>query len=114
VEFAAPEPPKFLRDHIQIQDIEGAHPRKPKYFATRDIMKTKDIGGSSPRKTYQRATEYDNFNYNDITKTKFVSSRHTNPLSPSYVVRNDENQVVNTQAIEGAQPKLQPKRKHAD
>lgn len=52
VEHVPPVEPKFLRDNIQIKDIDGAHPKKAKYYETRDIMKTGDIEGSSPRPVY--------------------------------------------------------------
>jgi len=59
-------------------------------------MKTGDIEGSSPRPVYMRKTQYDSFNYNDITKAKFVSSRHTNPLLPTYTVRDQDGKAVET------------------
>jgi hypothetical protein len=34
-------------------------------------MKVRDIDGTHPKKVYVRSTQYDCFNYNDITKTKF-------------------------------------------
>ena len=38
VEYKPPTPPKFIRDHITNDDIDGAHPKKTKYFETRDIL----------------------------------------------------------------------------
>lgn len=44
-------------------------------------------------------------NYHDITKTKFVSSRQTNPLDPSYLVRDQDNQLKEIGKIKGSCPK---------
>jgi hypothetical protein len=43
-------PPKFIRDQMKIDDIEGAKPKKDKYkdFKTRETMKTLDIIGYWP------------------------------------------------------------------
>ena len=53
-------------------------------------MDVKDIEGTTSKKVYVRSTAYDSFNYNDITKTKFVSTRTVNPLSPSYIVKDED------------------------
>ena len=34
-------------------------------------MKVRDIEGTYPKKVYVRGTNYNSFNYNDITKTRF-------------------------------------------
>lgn len=52
-------------------------------------MDVKDIDGAKAKKVYMRQTQYDSFNYADITKTKFTSSRSVNPLLPAYQVRDD-------------------------
>jgi hypothetical protein len=53
-------------------------------------MNVRDIDGTTSNKVYVRSTQYDSFNYNDITKTKFISSRSVNPLTPSYTVKDDK------------------------
>jgi hypothetical protein len=73
-------------------------------------MDVKDIDGAKAKKVYVRQTAYDSFNYTDITKTKFVSSRTVNPLNPSYQVRDDEGKVVEIGAVEGSSPKRIPMR----
>ncbi|RYY72606.1 hypothetical protein EON63_20665 [archaeon] len=40
--------PKFVRDMIDVSDIEGTRPRPKKEFGTRDIMSVNDIDGSHP------------------------------------------------------------------
>lgn len=47
-------------------------------------MNVNDIDGTKGKKTYVRQTSYDSFNYNDITKTRFTTTRSVNPLSPTY------------------------------
>jgi hypothetical protein len=71
-------------------------------------MKVKDIDGTFPKKVYVRNTMYDSFNYIDITKTKFTSSRSVNPLAPIYSVKNEHNQVVEIGEISGSSPKKLP------
>jgi hypothetical protein len=71
VEYKPPTPPKFIRDQVNNDDIEGAKTKKARYFETREIMKVNDIDGTHPKKVYVRSTQYDCFNYNDITKTRF-------------------------------------------
>ena len=84
VEYRPPTPPKFIRDQINNDDIDGAHPKKAKYYETRNIMEVKDIDGAKAKPNYIRTTQYDSFNYADITKNKFTSSRSVNPLKPEY------------------------------
>ncbi len=113
VEYLPPEPPKFIRDNISNEDIDGAKPKKARYFETRDIMQINDIDGTKGKKTYVRATPYDNFNYADITKTKFVTQRSTNPLNPSYKSRDEDGKLIEIGQIKGSQPRLLPFRNNA-
>ena len=53
-----------------------------------------DIDGAKSKKVYVRGTKYDSFNYNDITKTKFTTSRSVNPLLPEYKVRDENGNVI--------------------
>lgn len=73
-------------------------------------MDVKDIDGAKAKKVYVRQTAYDSFNYADITKSKFVSSRTVNPLHPSYQVRDDDGRVIEIGVIEGSSPKKFPAR----
>ena len=75
-------------------------------------MNVNDIEGTKGKKTYVRQTSYDSFNYNDITKTKFMSQRSVNPLSPAYLVRDDKGNLVNYGEIPGSSPKRQHERKN--
>lgn len=104
-------PPKFIRDQVDIGDIEGAKPKKAKYFETRNLMDVKDIDGAKAKKIYVRQTKYDSFQYDDITKTKFATTRSVNPLLPVYTVRDETGSLVTIGAIEGSQPKKLPERR---
>ena len=46
VEYIPPTPPKFIRDQISKEDIEGAKPKVKRYYETRDILSVKDIDGA--------------------------------------------------------------------
>lgn len=48
--------------------------------------------------------------YNDITRAEFRSSRTTNPLSPSYVTRDEDGNRMEIGQIEGSSPKSGPQR----
>ena len=99
-----------------ITDIEGAKPRKSRVIEieTRSIMKIDDIEGTkakirhSPRKKVQG---YDAYDYSDITKAHFVSSRITNPLNPTYEGRDDSGNKIVYGAVEGSQPTKLPNHK---
>lgn len=110
MEYRPPTPPKFIRDHITNDDIEGAHPKKIKYYETRNLMDVKDIDGAKAKKIYVRNTQYDSFNYADITKTKFITSRSVNPLLPAYQVRDYQGNLITIGVIRGSSPKKLPQR----
>lgn len=86
--YVPPDPPKFIRDAMIIDDIEGSRPLKPKEFAPRDTLNCFDIFGAVRREPYQRKrlgqTHYENICYDDVTKKVWQSKRHTNPLNPTY------------------------------
>ena len=78
-----PTPPKFIRDQMDISDIEKAKPNKLFPLKMRPIKTYDEIGGNHPKKPYQRKIFYDSFNYNDVSK-KNQKFRNTNPLDPQY------------------------------
>lgn len=87
VEMRPITPPKFIRDNIGHDDIEGSKPKKQSYYKTRDIMQVEDIHGSKPRNlTKNRGTSLSNIDYRDVTHTEFKTKRHCNPLNPTYKV----------------------------
>jgi hypothetical protein len=87
--FVPPDPPKFIRDSMAVDDIEGSKPIVKKEFAPRDTPNCADITGASPKKSYVRKSKkntYDNISYNDVTRKSWQTNRTTNPLSPTYTV----------------------------
>ena len=83
-----PYEPKFIKDNIKVDDIEGAQPKKSiGRLKSRDTMNIKDIKDSWPRKPYLRKSKYEYIDYNDVTNTEFKTSRNTNPLDPFYTLK---------------------------
>lgn len=87
VETIDPPVPKFIRDNIQINDIQGSFPKKYYKWETRKGFLNPDVEGSSPKKPYVRATKFDYINYNDVTRDVFKTKRCVNPLDPVYEVK---------------------------
>ena len=82
-----PYEPKFIRDNINVKDIEGAKPRKIiSYKKLRDTQKNDDVKDSWPRKPYVRKSKYEFMDYRDVTNTEFQTKRNTNPLNPFYTM----------------------------
>jgi hypothetical protein len=73
VEIRPVTPPKFIRDQMDVSDIEKAQPKKDYHnaMATKPIMRISDIEGSSAReRTYQRPRDpgFSTIEYSDVTK----------------------------------------------
>lgn len=71
---------RFIRDGMQIDDIEGAKPSKKSHndFNTRDNMNISDIDGAKPsfghelkerKEGFGKTYNYDPMNYRDVTHT---------------------------------------------
>lgn len=103
-EEIVPTSPKFIRDNIKIDDIEGAHPKKYFKWMSSSTIKKDEIEGSKaiPRKI--RNCNYDSFNYSDVTNFKFVSNRNLNPLDPEYVVDYGKGERYVHGKIDGSKP----------
>lgn len=86
VEYVAPEPPKFVRDNMVIDDIEGVRTVPFHNASGRDPLAVKDIEGAQIKQPYLRKQEFDAFNYHDVTKPSWSTNRITNPLDPVYVI----------------------------
>lgn len=97
--------PKFIRDNIQIDDIDGSHPRKimSRWFQ-RDTFKKDDIPNSSPKIPYKRNTFYDSINYKDVTHSDFHTKRMTNPLEPVYYLGYPGGEKMSVGTIDGNKP----------
>ena len=83
-----PYEPKFIKDSINVEDIEGAKPTKViGRMQLRNTMNIKDIKDSWTKKPYIRKSKYEYIDYTDVTNAEFKSSRNTNPLEPFYVMK---------------------------
>ena len=98
--------PKFIKDNLKIDDIEGARPKKIGNFFLRNNMNKDDIKGSFPRQRYVRKEFFNSIDYSDIQKIKHKRKRDLNPLNPVYNWNYSINNVnYNVGPIEKNQPK---------
>ena len=54
------------------------------------------------------STEYNQYDYRDVTDPTFKSSRHVNPLMPTYTVRDDNNKLMQIGQVKGSTPVVLP------
>jgi hypothetical protein len=113
-EEIVPTIPRYIRDNINIDDIDGAHPKKYFQWKTRSDFIHEEIKGSKPKKPRVRKADYDSFNYSDVTNFKFVSKRNLNPLDPEYVVDYGKGERYLHGKIEGSKPVTFPPIKYPD
>jgi hypothetical protein len=62
-----PSPHKFIRDNIDVSDIDGTKPN-PKYFRERNQDIYTEIEGSRPRVKKFAKDHFDNLNVRDINE----------------------------------------------
>jgi hypothetical protein len=83
-----------------------------KYYETRDVLSVSDIHGARAKGPYTRArTKFDAFNYEDVTRDFFKTTRSVNPLQPTYKVRDEEGKVVEIGEIDRNHPRKLPVRR---
>ena len=71
-----PYEPRFIRDSIKVDDIEGAKPRKiVSQNVLRESLKNNDVKDSWPRKPYVRKSKYEFMDYRDVTHNEFKTRR---------------------------------------
>ena len=98
--------PKYIKDNLKIDDIEGARPKKIGNFFLRNNMNKDDIKGSFPRQIYVRKEFFNSIDYSDIQKIKHKRKKDLNPLNPVYNWNYSINNVnYNVGPIEKNQPK---------
>lgn len=81
------EVPRFIRDSIRVDDIDGARPRKGlKYIEKLNRNYSSEIETRSNRRNFIKKKELANryIDYNDIYEDTFKSKRNINPLDPVY------------------------------
>ena len=119
-EVRAITPPKFIRDHINISDIEGTKPEIYYKWNTRNSMDVNDIEGAMPRP--EKKLSKPNFmDPRDINRgTSHVYNRCVNPLMPEYVTKDDTGALITIGHVEGSNPKkaiktdIAPHNRHLD
>ena len=100
-----PYEPRFIRDSIKVDDIEGAKPRKiVSQNVLRESLKNNDVKDSWPRKPYVRKSKYEFMDYRDVTHNEFKTRRSTNPLEPNYRMKFLDGTNVKFGPIEGNKP----------
>lgn len=104
VEELQPPVPKFIRDNINVDGIEGAQPKKYFRWETRRMFDCRDIQGNSPKKPYIRGTKYNNIDYSDVTHDVFKTRRHVDPLDPVYEVKYKNGEHYVHGQIQGSKP----------
>jgi hypothetical protein len=82
-----------------VRDIDGAQPRKHKHieFETRMSNKIDDIEGSKAKMRHSprhRSPGFNSYDYSDITRKEFITRRSVNPLAPTYVARDENNNLI--------------------
>ena len=111
-----PEEPKFIRNNMDIKDIDGARPNKYFKWETRDTFPQDNHGieGSKPKKRYVRNTSYNNIDYSDLTSSVFKTKRQTNPLDPIYEIKYKNGEKYVHGMIEKSKPQTFYPYKHPE
>ena len=92
---ATPEPRFNGRDSLNWSDIKGSRPKDLYAKQQRDPISCTDIKGTEVGSTPRAVTRRDfskrrpatSLDVHDITKGNFVSTRHTDPLEPQYLLK---------------------------
>ena len=91
VDTRPPTPPRFSRDSINVQDIDGAWPKPMRHFEPRDSHGTSDIEGAQAgwkprhkRRSNQNAPLRNTLSVDDIVKEGFRTTRIVDPLNPQH------------------------------
>lgn len=100
-----PEPLRFVRDGMAIDDIEGCRAKVVRELATRDNYKVDDIPGAKAKAPLQRREghEHDQL-FADVCAKKKIERLH-DPQNPSYKLRDEDGNLVEYGPIPGASPK---------
>ena len=101
-------PPRFIRDQINIDDIDGSKPNPyVKYNINRKTNEINDIDGARPSKIKLRQDFIGmQLNVRDINEyMEFKTKRVVNPLEPIYHGVNDKGEPITYGRIKGSKPK---------
>lgn len=89
--------PKFVRDAMEIDDIEGVRSRRLFRGPTKDVFKVDQIEGAHPHKARRSPRSYAFDDYKDVT-----SKRHHRPFM------NNSNSIENQYFNSGLSPEPRP------
>lgn len=91
---------------MSVDDIDRARPKKDTQIliATRPALKIDDIEGtkSKSRIFYRPRDNYSSIDYNDVSAKASGSKRCTNPLMPTYTIRDEGNNVCEIGPVHGS------------
>lgn len=80
--------------------------------ATRDVMRISDIEGTLARVRHPSRpngeNQYNYLEYRDVTHNDFKSTRSTNPLNPSYTIRDEYGKLCEINKVPGSEPNVLP------
>lgn len=98
---------------MAVNDIDKAQPKKDLYanIKTKEVMKIDDIEGAKARaRVFNRPRDqsFSTINYNDVSGKMGGSTRSTNPLNPTYTVRDEQNNTCEIGPVAGSYPAVQP------
>lgn len=98
VEYKPATPVKFKRDGLKTDDIEGCKSKIhcDPHQRVKETMSVADIMGAKPSpttRTRRCSTKFDSFNYSDVTKPDWKTSRRGDPQQPSYLVFDDNGKT---------------------
>ena len=118
VEMKPPSPKRFIRDAIDVSDIEGTRPRKVDLIqelnAKNQSLGRKfekkpldEIPGTRPRKMFIPKDGIDILDVKDINSFRqFKTTRLVNPLEPKYIVGDENKQKIEIGEIEKNRSKI--------
>ena len=106
------EIPKFIKDSMDISDIQGASPSKKNFIKIKDNTEKTNIEGSKTKIPYYRRNlgkiKYHYLDYSDLNSYIFKTKRHINALDPIYIFKNkDKNEFYHYGHIEKSKPQVQ-------
>ena len=94
-----PEIPRFIRDSIDVRDIQGESLLKKYLKGKNNKVKKINIEGSKPRIPYYRKNlgkiKYHYLDYSDLNSNIFKTKRNTNTLDPIYIFNNKDKEKLN-------------------
>ncbi|CAD8069835.1 unnamed protein product [Paramecium primaurelia] len=101
-----PDPPKFIRDAHNIQDIQGAQPKQTHKKLIIKESEHEDIYGSHQIPRFQPKDKIDSLYVKDINDYLLhKTTRISNPLEPTYEHYDEKGNKIIIGNIEGSQSK---------